>query len=127
MQGERRPGTVGVPLPGVQIKVSSSSTAESSTNSSPGTTNRSSTASTGSSSNDTDADGSSKPDPSCSSSSSSSQSVTGELLVRGDMLFREYWGRPEATAEAFDDEGYFKTGDVVELQGDPPYYRVSIS
>jgi non-ribosomal peptide synthetase component E (peptide arylation enzyme) len=40
------------------------------------------------------------------------------------MLFREYWGRPQATADAFDDEGYFKTGDVVEVQGDPPYYRV---
>ena len=35
----------------------------------------------------------------------------GELLVRGPGLFREYWRRPEATAEAFRD-GWFRTGDV---------------
>jgi non-ribosomal peptide synthetase component E (peptide arylation enzyme) len=48
----------------------------------------------------------------------------GELAVRGPMLFREYWGRPEATAEAFDSQGYFLTGDTVSLEGQPPYYRV---
>ena len=37
----------------------------------------------------------------------------GELRVRGPQLFREYWRRPEATAEAFDDQGYFKTGGWV--------------
>jgi malonyl-CoA/methylmalonyl-CoA synthetase len=40
------------------------------------------------------------------------------------MLFREYWGRPEATAAAFDAEGYFLTGDTVSLEGQPPYYKV---
>jgi non-ribosomal peptide synthetase component E (peptide arylation enzyme) len=40
------------------------------------------------------------------------------------MLFREYWGRPQATADAFDSEGYFLTGDTVSLEGQPPYYRV---
>jgi long-subunit acyl-CoA synthetase (AMP-forming) len=40
------------------------------------------------------------------------------------MLFREYWGRQEATAAAFDSSGYFATGDIVEVAGDPPYYRV---
>jgi acyl-CoA synthetase (AMP-forming)/AMP-acid ligase II len=49
----------------------------------------------------------------------------GELAVRGPMLFREYWGRAQATAEAFDEEGYFMTGDTVSLEGTPPYYRVS--
>jgi long-subunit acyl-CoA synthetase (AMP-forming) len=51
----------------------------------------------------------------------------GELAVRGPMLFREYWGRPQATAEAFDAAGYFLTGDTVSLEGQPPYYRVSSS
>jgi len=35
----------------------------------------------------------------------------GELLVRGPNVFREYWGRPTATAEAFVD-GWFRTGDI---------------
>lgn len=50
----------------------------------------------------------------------------GELAVCGPMLFREYWGRPEATAAAFDAEGYFLTGDTVSLEGDPPYYKVKL-
>lgn len=49
----------------------------------------------------------------------------GELCVRGPMLFREYWARLEATKAAFDEEGYFLTGDTVSLEGKPPYYRVS--
>eukprot|EP00983_Pelagomonas_calceolata_P015161 482654-Pelagomonas_calceolata.AAC.3 len=36
----------------------------------------------------------------------------GELRVRGPTLFSCYWGRPEATAQAFDEEGYFLTGSV---------------
>ena len=35
----------------------------------------------------------------------------GELLVRGPTLFREYVGRPRETAEAFDADGWFMTGD----------------
>jgi hypothetical protein len=50
----------------------------------------------------------------------------GELAVRGLMLFREYWGRPEATAAAFDADGYFLTGDTVSLEGEPPYYKVKL-
>jgi len=36
----------------------------------------------------------------------------GEVLIRGDSVFREYYGLPEDTAEAFDDEGWFRTGDT---------------
>jgi acyl-CoA synthetase (AMP-forming)/AMP-acid ligase II len=28
----------------------------------------------------------------------------GELLVRGPGVFKEYWGRPDVTADSFDDE-----------------------
>ena len=36
----------------------------------------------------------------------------GEVLVRGPMLLKEYYRRPDATAEAIDAEGYFHTGDA---------------
>ncbi len=40
----------------------------------------------------------------------------GEIEVRGPGLFREYWHRPGATAEAFRD-GWFRTGDVAVVEG----------
>lgn len=44
--------------------------------------------------------------------------------MRGPGLFREYWGRQDATAAAFDADGFFMTGDVVALDGEqPPYYK----
>jgi long-chain acyl-CoA synthetase len=36
----------------------------------------------------------------------------GEILVRGPMLLREYYKRPDATAEAINADGYFMTGDA---------------
>ncbi|HUO46108.1 MAG TPA: acyl-CoA synthetase [Acidimicrobiia bacterium] len=36
----------------------------------------------------------------------------GEIQVRGDTIFLEYWQRPEATAAAFTTDGWFRTGDV---------------
>ena len=70
--GERRPGSVGIPLPGVDARL--------------------------------------EPDD-------------GEILVRGPNVFTGYWGRPEATAEAFvDDPGggapWFRTGDLGAVDDD---------
>jgi len=62
--GERRPGTVGFPLPGVSARI-----------------------------------------------------VDGELFVKGPTVFAGYWGKPEATAAAFDD-GWFRTGDLAERADD---------
>jgi crotonobetaine/carnitine-CoA ligase len=45
----------------------------------------------------------------------------GELFIRGIRgisMFAEYWNNPAATADAFDDEGWFSTGDLVRLNGD---------
>jgi len=36
----------------------------------------------------------------------------GEILVRGDMVFRGYYGMPEETKNAFTSDGYFMTGDI---------------
>jgi malonyl-CoA/methylmalonyl-CoA synthetase len=48
----------------------------------------------------------------------------GEIEVRGPHVFAGYWGRPEATAESFDDEGWFRTGDLGSVSEDG-YFRIS--
>ena len=37
---------------------------------------------------------------------------SGEVMVRGPMLLKEYYKRPDATAESIDSEGFFHTGDA---------------
>ncbi|EGG15968.1 hypothetical protein DFA_09639 [Cavenderia fasciculata] len=64
LHGQRIPGTVGFPLPGVETKVAKKS---------------------------------------------------GELLIRGPQVFKEYFDNPKATAEAKDPEGWFATGDIVSV------------
>ena len=39
-------------------------------------------------------------------------STLGEVLVRGPSLFAGYLNRPDATAAAYDAEGWFRTGDL---------------
>jgi malonyl-CoA/methylmalonyl-CoA synthetase len=70
LHGERRPGTVGRPLPGCEVRLQD-----------------------------------------------------GEIQVRGPSVFLEYIGRPEATAESFTADGYFKTGDAGEVSEDG-YWRI---
>jgi len=45
----------------------------------------------------------------------------GEVVIRSDYLFKEYWNRPEATAEAFD-QGWFRTGDIGEIDSEGYLY-----
>jgi malonyl-CoA/methylmalonyl-CoA synthetase len=47
--------------------------------------------------------------------------VPGEVEVRGPTVFREYWGKPDATREAFRD-GWFRTGDTAVV--DKGSYRL---
>jgi fatty-acyl-CoA synthase len=41
-----------------------------------------------------------------------------ELAVRGPHVFAGYWNRPEDTASAFVDGGWFRTGDVLRVDDD---------
>jgi malonyl-CoA/methylmalonyl-CoA synthetase len=73
--GERRPGTVGFPLPGVELQLEGD-------------------AGTG-----------------------------GQILLRGPNVFPGYWRRDDATAEAFTDDGWFRTGDIGAFDPDG-YLRI---
>ena len=72
-RGERIPGTVGRPLPGVEVRLVD----ESGNQVVPGT--------------------------------------PGEIEVRGANVFAEYWGKPEATRDAFRN-GWFRTGDMAVVE-----------
>ena len=40
---------------------------------------------------------------------------TGEVCIRGSILMKGYWNKPEATAEAIDADGWLHTGDIGHL------------
>ncbi len=81
LHGERRPGTVGQPLPGVDLRL-------------------------------VDENG----------SLIYEEEAPGQVQVRGPAVFLEYWQRPDATQEAFTDDGWFRTGDVALVEDG--YYRL---
>ncbi|PJK18659.1 acyl-CoA synthetase [Mycolicibacterium goodii] len=75
VNGERRPGWVGVPVEGVQTRL-------------------------------VDENGVEVPHDG---------ETIGRLQIKGPTVFEGYLNRPEATAEAFDDDGWFRTGDVAVI------------
>lgn len=47
---------------------------------------------------------------------------SGEILVKGDNVFKTYWNRQNETQKAFTDDGWFKTGDVAIVE--QGYFRI---
>jgi len=51
----------------------------------------------------------------------------GELCIRGATVFDGYYGESQLTDAAFDDEGFFRTGDMFSIEGEdevPRFYRL---
>lgn len=44
------------------------------------------------------------------------ENESGDLLVKGPNVFKEYWNKPGATRDAFTSDGWFKTGDTAEYK-----------
>jgi len=42
----------------------------------------------------------------------------GELCIKGPQVMKGYWQQPEATAQALDADGWFKTGDIAVIDPD---------
>ena len=44
--------------------------------------------------------------------------MSGDLQIRGPNVFSEYWGKPEATAKEFAEDGWFRTGDTAQMDSE---------
>lgn len=49
----------------------------------------------------------------------------GELAVKGPFVMLGYYNDPEATAQVFDEEGYFKTGDLAKIDPISGHYVIT--
>jgi len=48
----------------------------------------------------------------------------GELLIRGHNVMKGYWARPDATAAAIDADGWFRSGDIAQVDDDGYFFIV---
>jgi long-chain acyl-CoA synthetase len=58
------------------------------------------------------------PDVVSEETKASEKGQVGELLAKGPNVFEAYWNKPDKTEAAFTDDGYFRTGDIVAIDGD---------
>jgi long-chain acyl-CoA synthetase len=79
---ERKPGSIGLPVPGVELMLA-------------------------------DDEGHEVP-----------EGEVGEILVRGPVVMKGYWNRPEATADTITPDGWLKTGDMGRRDDEGYYYVV---
>lgn len=49
--------------------------------------------------------------------------VVGELQIKGPTIFEGYFQAPDLTAAAFTPDGYFRTGDLFQIEGDGRFFR----
>jgi len=52
------------------------------------------------------------------------QGETGEIWIRGPQIMKGYLGRPDATAESIDAEGWYHTGDIGYVDDDGYFFAV---
>ncbi len=50
------------------------------------------------------------------------EGVSGEIQVKGENVFLEYWNKKEATEKSFTEDGWFITGDIAMLH--EGYYKI---
>ena len=48
----------------------------------------------------------------------------GEIAIRGHNVMKGYWQRPEATADAIDADGWFRSGDLARVDDDGYFFIV---
>ncbi|XP_017771988.1 PREDICTED: acyl-CoA synthetase family member 3, mitochondrial [Nicrophorus vespilloides] len=48
----------------------------------------------------------------------------GELHVKGESVFKEYFNRPQATQKEFTEDGWFKTGDLAKFNMDKELFKM---
>jgi long-chain acyl-CoA synthetase len=48
----------------------------------------------------------------------------GEIAIRGHNVMKGYWNRPDATADAIDADGWFRTGDMAKVDEDGYFFIV---
>jgi long-chain acyl-CoA synthetase len=48
----------------------------------------------------------------------------GEIVIRGHNVMKGYWNNPQATADAIDGDGWFRTGDMARMDEDGYFFIV---